>query len=111
MDCNVENWGSMGRIFPFLHQDRELEICVVPIDEGWELWVVEGDRRLACGARVSVDEATDAGRRGEDRVLAVAEDLKSQIRRTWQAGSRSFRPRMAESPEIRSARIVSIEVQ
>jgi len=29
------------------------------VDEGWELWVVEGERKVVCVARVSVDEAVE----------------------------------------------------
>jgi hypothetical protein len=69
----------MGRLFPFEYRQRKLAVAVISIDEGWELWIMEADRRLACGASVSVDEATDAGRRGGDRILEVAEQLKFNV--------------------------------
>ena len=69
----------MGRSFPFDFRERKLAVVVICVDEGWELWVAEGDRRLARGACVSVDEATEAGRLGEDRIRAVAEQVKVQV--------------------------------
>jgi hypothetical protein len=73
-----EFWG-MGRLFPFEYRQRKLAVAVISIDEGWELWIMEAGRRLARGASVSVDEATDAGRRGGDRILEVAEQLKFNV--------------------------------
>jgi hypothetical protein len=49
------------------------------IDEGWELWVAEGERRLAFAGRLSVDEAVEAWRNGEDRIQSLAEEAKGQI--------------------------------
>jgi hypothetical protein len=67
------------RSFPFRHQARLLTIAVVAIDEGWELWISENDRRLAYGGRVSVDQAIAGWRIGEDRVLELAEEVKSNV--------------------------------
>ena len=67
------------RSFPFRHQARLLKIDVVAIDEGWELWVYEDDRRLAYGGRVAVDQAIAGWRIGEDRVLELAEEVKSNV--------------------------------
>jgi hypothetical protein len=67
------------RSFPFRHQARILKIAVVAIDEGWELWVSEDERRLAYGGRISVDEAIAGWRVGEDRVLELAEEVKSNV--------------------------------
>jgi len=67
------------RSFPFRHQSRLLTIAVVAVDEGWELWVSEDDRRLAYGGRVSVDQAIAGWRIGDDRVLELAEEVKSNV--------------------------------
>ncbi len=67
------------RSFPFRYHGQLLTIAVVSVDEGWELWIQEGDRRLGYGGRVSVDQAINAWRRGEDSVQALAEEVKSQI--------------------------------
>ncbi|MBN9088061.1 MAG: hypothetical protein J0J01_14220 [Reyranella sp.] len=67
------------RSFPFRHQARLLKVDVVAIDEGWELWVAEDEQRLAYGGRVSVDQAIAGWRVGEDRVLELAEEVKSNV--------------------------------
>jgi|1185.fasta_scaffold469302_2 hypothetical protein len=67
------------RSFPFRHQARLLTIAVVAIDEGWELWISENDRRLAYGGRISVDQAIAGWRVGEDRVMELAEEVKSNV--------------------------------
>lgn len=67
------------RSFPFRHQARLLKIDVVAIDEGWELWVAEDEQRLAYGGRISVDQAIAGWRVGEDRVLELAEEVKSNV--------------------------------
>ncbi len=67
------------RSFPFRHQARLLKIDVIAIDEGWELWVAEDEQRLARGGRITVDEAMAGWRVGEDRVLELAEEVKSNV--------------------------------
>jgi hypothetical protein len=67
------------RSFPFRYHGQLLKISVVSVDEGWELWILDGERRLGYGGRVSVDQAIDSWRRGEDRVQALAEELKSRL--------------------------------
>ena len=67
------------RSFPFRYHGQLLKITVVAVDEGWELWILDGERRLGYGGRVSVDQATDSWRRGEDCVQALAEEVKSQV--------------------------------
>jgi hypothetical protein len=69
----------MGRSFQFWYNGKLLTIRPLPIDEGWELWVVEGERKVACGARISVDEAVQAGRRGLDYIAVRVEEMKSDI--------------------------------
>lgn len=69
----------MGRSFPFRFQGRSLSICVVPLDEAWELWVAEGEQFLSLGGKVSADEAIEAWRHGEDRILSRAEEVKSHV--------------------------------
>jgi hypothetical protein len=67
------------RSFPFRYQSRLLKISVVAVDEAWELWVSEHERRIAYGGRVSMDQAIEGWRRGEDRIQALAEEVKSHI--------------------------------
>jgi hypothetical protein len=67
------------RSFPFLHQARLLKIDVVAVDEGWELWVSEDERRLAYGGRVAVDQAIAGWRVGDDLVRERAEEVKSNV--------------------------------
>lgn len=67
------------RSFPFRYHGQLLKITVVAVDEGWELWILDGDRRLGYGGRVSVDQAIEAWRRGEDCVQVLAEEVKSQV--------------------------------
>ena len=69
----------MGRAFPFTYQGRALRISTITVDEGWELWVVEGERKVVCAARVSVDEAVERARRGEDLIASIAEKTKTRI--------------------------------
>ena len=69
----------MGRSFPFRFQGRSLAICVVPVDEAWELWIAEGEQFISLGGRVPADEAVEAWRHGEDRILARAEEVKSHV--------------------------------
>ena len=67
------------RSFPFRYQARLLKIDVGPVDEGWELWVAEDDRRLAYGGRVSCDDAIAGWRVGDDHVQELAEEVKSNV--------------------------------
>jgi hypothetical protein len=67
------------RSFPFRYHGQLLKITVVSVDEGWELWILDGERRLGYGGRVSVDQAIESWRRGEDCVQALAEEVKSQV--------------------------------
>jgi hypothetical protein len=69
----------MGRSFPFRYQGRSLAICVVPVDDAWELWIAEGEQFLSLGGRLSADDAVEAWRHGEDRILARAEEVKSHV--------------------------------
>ena len=69
----------MSRTFPFTYQGRALRISTITVDEGWELWVFEGDRKMVCAGRVSVDEAVECGRSGEDLISALAEQAKLRI--------------------------------
>ena len=69
----------MSRSFPFSYQGRSLNISAVAIDEGWELWIFEGGHKLTCVGSVSIDEAIAAGRQGEDRILALAEQARINI--------------------------------
>jgi hypothetical protein len=67
------------RAFPFRYQGRLLRVVVVAVQEAWQLWVCEEDRRVAYGGRVSVDDAIAGWRVGDDRVLELAEEVKSNV--------------------------------
>jgi hypothetical protein len=69
----------MGRSFTFVHGRQQLTITPIAVDEGWELWVMEGERRLACAARVSVDEVVIAGRSGRDIIQITADRVRARI--------------------------------
>ena len=69
----------MGRAFPFTYQGRALRLSPITVDEGWELWVLEGNRKVVCAARVSIDEALECARKGEDLISALAEQTKVRI--------------------------------
>ena len=65
----------MGRQFDVVHGDRPLRICVLPIDEAWELWLCERRRQLARVATVSVDKALEGWCRGSDVILLTVETI------------------------------------
>ena len=67
------------RAFPFRYQGRVLRVVVVAVQEAWQLWVCEEERRLAYGGRVSVEDAIAGWRVGDDRVLELAEEVKSNV--------------------------------
>jgi hypothetical protein len=67
------------RTFPFRHHGRLLRVVVVEQHEAWQLWVCEEERRLAYGGRVTAEDAIAGWRLGEDRVLELAEELKSNV--------------------------------
>ncbi len=69
----------MGRSFNFEYAGRTFSIRPVPVDEGWELWVMDGDTRLECGGVISVDDAISAGRCGQDPIKSAADQLKARI--------------------------------
>ena len=69
----------MGRTFGFQYDGRRLSIRPVTVDEGWELWVMDGERRLECAARVSIDDAVIGGRSGQDIVRLTAEQALQRI--------------------------------
>ena len=56
-----------------------MRVVVVSVPEAWQLWVCEEDRRLAYAGRVSVDDAIAGWRIGEDRVLELSEEVKSNV--------------------------------
>jgi hypothetical protein len=66
----------MGRQFAVVHGDRALKICVLPIDEAWELWLCERRRRLVRIATISVDKALDGWREGYDAILSTVETIR-----------------------------------
>ena len=71
--------GEMGRTFDFQYGGRKLSIRPVPIDEGWELWVMDGDTRLECGGIISVDDAIAGGRCGQDPIRIAADQVKARM--------------------------------
>jgi hypothetical protein len=72
----------MGRAFSFEYEGRTLTIRPIAVDEGWELWVMDGEKRLTCGGLISVDEAVSAGRQGHDRIRLVADQIRERIMAT-----------------------------
>jgi len=70
---------SRMRSFPFRYHGQLLKITVVSVEDGWELWILDGERRLGYGGRVSADQAIESWRRGEDCVQVLAEEVKSQV--------------------------------
>ena len=56
-----------------------MRVVVVAVPEAWQLWICEEDQRLAYAGRVSVDDAIAGWRIGEDRVLELAEEVKSNV--------------------------------
>ena len=87
------------RAFPFRHKGRLLRVVVVAVQEAWQLWVCEEERRLAYGGRVSVDDAIAGWRIGEDRVLELAEEVKSNVL----TGKLALDASMADNGTMRSA--------
>jgi len=69
----------MGRQFDVVHVGRSLKICVLPVDEAWELWLCEHRRRLAHVATVSVDKALDGWRKGSDAILLTVETIRAGL--------------------------------
>ena len=84
------------RVFPFRHQGRLLRVVVEAVPEAWQLWVCEEERRLAYGGRVSVDDAIAGWRLGEDRVLELSEEVKSNVL----TGKLSLGPLAGNEPTI-----------
>jgi len=69
----------MGRTFSFEYAGRRFCIRPVVVDEGWELWVMDGENRLECGGRISIDEAVIAARKGHDSIQIAADRLKASV--------------------------------
>jgi hypothetical protein len=69
----------MGRSFTFVYGGQQLTITPIAVDEGWELWVMEGGRRLTCAARISVDEVVMGGRKGRDIIQLTVDQVRARI--------------------------------
>jgi hypothetical protein len=69
----------MARTFAVDHQGRRLAIRVLPVDEGWEFWVCEGDARLVLGGSLSIDEVVEGYRHAEDRVQNLVDFIHQSI--------------------------------
>jgi len=69
----------MSRIFSFECAGRKFCIRPVVVDEGWELWVMDGEQRLECGGSISIDEAGIAARKGHDSIQIAADRLKARV--------------------------------
>ncbi len=71
----------MGRRFNLLQGSRYLQVCVVPVDEAWELWLCENDRRLMLGATVAIDMATEGWRQGRDVIAQTVDRIRGDVAR------------------------------
>jgi hypothetical protein len=69
----------MGRSFSFDYDGRTLSVRPIPVDEGWDLWVMEGENRLVCAGQLTVEEVVLAGREGQDRIQAAADEIRHQV--------------------------------
>ncbi len=69
----------MGRTFDMPSVGRQYSIRVVAIDEGWEVWVYEGPRRLLLGGVEGRDAALAAWRAGKDPVAEPAERIGAEF--------------------------------
>jgi len=74
-----ETPGAMGRNFSFEYAGRKFYIRPFVVDEGWELWVMDGQERLECGGTISIDEAVIAAREGHDSIQIAADRLKATV--------------------------------
>lgn len=72
----------MGCRFDLTVRGRALKVCVLPVDEAWELWLCERGRRLALGARLAIDDAVAAWRDGDgDPFLTVCKSIGARLER------------------------------
>lgn len=69
----------MGRCFSFHYEGRTLSVRPMAIDEGWELWVMDGEKQLFCGDRLTIEEVVLAGRQGQDRIRTASDEIRYQI--------------------------------
>jgi hypothetical protein len=69
----------MGRQFDVAKGGRPLKICVLAIDEAWELWLCERRRRLVRVATISVDKALESWRQGSDVILLTVETIRAGL--------------------------------
>jgi len=76
---HVGDTGAMGRDFSFEYAGRKFYIRPFVVDEGWELWVMDGQERLECGGTISIDEAVIAAREGHDSIQIAADRLKATV--------------------------------
>jgi hypothetical protein len=88
----------MGRQFDVVHGDRALRICVLPVDEAWELWLCEHRRRLAHLATVPVDKALDGWRNGGDVILQTVEAIRAALKK-GEIVAPAATPGLAECPD------------
>ncbi len=54
-------------------------MSVVTAEEGWELWVCEGEQRLMLVFRVSIDDAIRAWRSGNDPILQALDTVSTRL--------------------------------
>ena len=73
----------MNRQFTLTYGDRVLAICIRPVDEAWEFWLVENGRELGLQAVLSIDDATKARLAGAADPVA---DVVASIRRRLETG-------------------------
>ena len=71
--------GDYGPKLQLRVRGRQFLIGPVVVDEGWELWVMDGENRLECGGRISIDDAVTAARKGQDSIQIAADHLKATV--------------------------------
>jgi hypothetical protein len=60
---------------------RRLTLCVVPVDEAWDLWICERQQRLLRGGNLAIDYAIAARRQGTDPVVHARDIIVGQLQR------------------------------
>ena len=62
----------VGRTFDLTHRGRALSVRVYPVDNAWELWICEKERRIVRADVLSIDDAVLARRDGVADPVAEA---------------------------------------
>jgi len=69
----------VSRQFSLEYRGRAIEVLVEPVDEAWELWLVERGQRITLGGTVPIDDAISAWRQGKDPVLLMVERIRARV--------------------------------